>query len=82
MVNEFTKNLKGTICPEFLALAQSTENQINSIVQEYVQKCFDNNIGTCSSDGFLLMMVSAKLSYYRCKLLYDEYRKTGNKFDD
>ena len=82
MINSLTKNLKGTVCPEYMSLVQDTENQINTIVQEYVKRCFENNIDCCSADGFLLTLVSSKLSYFRCKLLYEEYRRTGNRFDD
>ena len=55
-----------------MSLVQDIENQINTIVQEYVKRCFDNNIDCCSADGFLLTLVSSKLSYFRCKLLYEK----------
>ncbi len=82
MTNTFTKNLKGEIHPEFLELAQKTERKLKEVIQEYIQSCFDNKIDSCASDGFFLSIAAHELSMYRAKLLYEEHRKTGNKFDD
>lgn len=82
MTNGFTKNLRGDIHPDFLKLAQKTEGKLKELIQEYVKECFENNIDSCSSDGFFLNIAAHELTMYRSKLLYEEYRRTGNKFDE
>lgn len=82
MTNALTKNLKGEIHPDFLELTQKTERKLREFIQEYVRECFDNNIDSCSSDGFFLNIAAHELAMYRSKLLYEEHKRTGNKFDD
>lgn len=82
ITNTFTKNLKGDIQPDFLEFAQRTEKKLKEIIQEYVQDCFDRQIDSCASDGFFLSIVASELAMYRSKLLYEEYRKTGDRHDD
>ena len=82
MTNTFTKNLKGDIQPKFSEFAQRTGSKLREIIQEYVQECFDRQIDSCASDGFFLSIAASELTMYRSKILYEDYKKTGNRHDD
>lgn len=71
-------SINGEMNSEFELLEKKTRENLRSVINEYIKDCINNNIETCSADGFLFELIFQTITEQRLYISYERKKNAEN----